>query len=145
MASTYWQAGWKLTAARLNSWTDRVRPQMQEGALSGDRTNLNGSFSDLAGTTLTFTTTTNNATYEVFTAWDYEPGSLLVGNVNVDGSRPSGEAHSTGERQTVHMCWKGTLGAAGTHTFKLQAWVTGAAGTLFGSHTKLIVNVYEAA
>lgn len=143
MASTYWQAGWKLTAARLNSWTDRVRPAVQVGALTTGRTDLNGTASDLAGTTLTFTTANTNATYEAWSAWDYEPGSLLIGLLDVDGSSANGEAHSSGERQTVHMCWSGTLGAAGTHTFKLKAWVTGASGNLYATHTKLIVNVYE--
>lgn len=137
MASTYWQAGWRLTADRLNAWTDRVRPVMQSGSLTSGRTDLNGTASDLNGTTLTFVTANANATYMAWSMWDYEPGSLMIGNLLVDGSAVNGEAHCGSGRDTV------PLSAAGTHTFKLAAWVTGSAGNLYATHTRLIVAVYE--
>lgn len=143
MASTYWQAGWRLTADRLNAWTDRVRPVMQSGSLTVGRTDLDGTASDLAGTTLTFVTANANATYLAWSTWDYEPGSLLVGSLSVDGTSANGEAHCGSGRDTVHAQWHGTLGAAGTHTFKLRAFVTGSAGNLYATHTRLIVAVYE--
>jgi hypothetical protein len=142
MASTYWQAGWKLTAARLNSWTDRVRPARYSSSLSGPMSGL-GSWTVCPGTSQTIVTTTAGAIANAFATWEYEPGSVMFGKVYVDGVAAAPQAVIS-SKGVVGINVPITFATAGTHTVDIRALVSGSAGTLYTSGTQLLTLVYEA-
>lgn len=101
--------------------------------------NLTGSFADLTGTSLTFTTQYANTKVGIWASFDATftnnidigvGGAVLIGIVLVDGVQPTtAEAHFNGVRATVFQEWTTTLAAPGNHTIKLQGKYLGSAPT----------------
>lgn len=78
---------------------------------------------DIAGTSLTFTTTYANTKAGIWGIYDVDSTgvtSVFIGTCVVDGVTVSGEAHSQTLRVTCSGMWIVTLAAAGSHTIKLQ-------------------------
>ncbi|MGW1814064.1 hypothetical protein ACWCQM_10960 [Streptomyces sp. NPDC002125] len=109
---------------------------------------------DIPGATVTVTTTTANAVYTVTAAFDVQIGAAGAGNIigylYVDGVADAGVAAKRMDavtRDTIAQVWRGTLPAAGSHTFKLQGQTsvaTASAGNIFtAGSTKLSITIAE--
>jgi len=154
MASTYWQAGWKLTAARLNAWTDRVVPSISTAAL-GSNQSVTGSEADVSGCTVTVTTTTAGARWRVMGMIQAEITGSSIYNPYVqivchaDGAAAGGAAVVTVGASSRIPCayeWVGTFATAGTHTLKLRCSLGGSGSAiLLSGVTNINVEIREAA
>lgn len=143
--STYWAASEKFTASKADEQIDLQRTTEYSLPMTANMSSLTGTDADCPGCTVTFTVDTVGATYTVFSVWDYEPGSLFLGRIYVDGVVEPAEAHQGASgRITCAMNAHGTFTTAGSHTIKLMASVTGASGTLYANHTNLLVQIREA-
>ncbi|MBK3631631.1 hypothetical protein JHN52_01370 [Streptomyces sp. MBT97] len=145
-------SGDMLTAGRLN----RLQPVIAEGVATSALTMTTSTETDVPGASVTLVTATAGAGYRVSAAFDSNVLAtnttiLMVGKLNVDGVTASStavHAMDTLDRDTVTMEWTGTLGAAGSHTFKLRGNLSGAlatGGTFVQTNTKLVVEVFEVA
>lgn len=109
---------------------------------------------DVPGATVTLTTTVANARYQVTGTFDMLPGAnhasiLAFGFLVIDGTADSGVAIqglSGANRSTVSQTWGGTLAAAGSHTLKLAASLSGtlAGGvTVRAQNSKISITIME--
>ena len=105
---------------------------------------------DVAGASVTFTTTYANTQVEAIAYCDGEINgttSALRIQLDVDGTDDPYLASLRGSvRANITQSWKKTLASAGSHTLKLQAFKTSAADTVvvYGLNgSKLIVKVYN--
>jgi len=114
---------------------------------------LSTSVQDVAGCTITFSVSGAHAFAAVSAAFDFQPtissaGINAVGYLTVDGSSRSQQAiwtdNGANSRQTTPQSWLVAL-SAGSHTLKLQANKTGAAGTHVANspHTNMTVLVVD--
>jgi hypothetical protein len=143
-------AGQRVTAGQLN----RLQPTTYEGIATSALTMTTTTATDVPGATVTLTTTADNAAYTVIAIFDADvlatsTSVLMLGKLVVDGTSQSGTAvygMDTADRATITMTWTGTLGTAGSHTFKLQGNLSGAlatGGRFNQSDTKLTVTIAE--
>lgn len=103
------------------------------GASANSVQAMTGSLVDIAGTSLTVTTTYANTKVAIWAVFDVDNNangtianwSVFVGTAVVDSVVQSGEAHATGPRMTCEQMWIATLAAAGSHTIKLQGKSSG--------------------
>lgn len=140
--------GERATAFRLNN----LQPHYHTATGSANIT-LSGVLTDITGATVTFDTYTAGAGYvayadfciDVVTATtERAEGALLVDGVAASArARWSGEV--TTDFGTVGQNWTGTIAAAGSHTVKLQANRSGAAGQLdvVAAFTKFTIIIFE--
>lgn len=106
----------------------------------------------VTGTSATFTTTMPNAVAMVTGTFDFDASVLgfgvCVGELQLDGATVSGQAiygpSATG-RQTVSQTWRVPIAATGSHTLRLMASKTVAAGTAVANniHTTLSFLILE--
>lgn len=142
-------AGEKITAARLN----RLQPKSY---LAPCTTDLAGSVTntDIAGCSITLTTETANAIAVVDAVFDFDTtgaGTTTNGSCQLltDGFTEAGVAvfqvgaATANDRSTVAQQWRVPLGAAGSHTLKLQAASVPTNMKVNAIHTQLIVTIYE--
>lgn len=143
-------AGEMLLAQRLN----RLQPIDYEAPATSPLAVATATYADIPGASLTITTETTGATYKAIGIFDCNvattsPTILMVGRLLVDGVGAEGiaiYAMDTADRATIAMTWRGSLGAAGSHTLKLQGALNGAlasGGSFLQSDTKLSVTVLE--
>lgn len=133
-------AGQKVTADEYNAdVTDYI-----EDILAADET-ITTSVTDVTGVTQTFTTPVANTEVKVTAVCDINingtTDTALITCV-VDGVTQTGEVHAAGAiRVTVFGVWVVTLASAGSHTIKLQKQKQNNSNTvtLFGSHTKMVI------
>jgi hypothetical protein len=139
-------AGQKLRASDLN----RACPTELEQASTADYT-LTGSFADITGATLTFTTSVPNAVTIIDADFDlrmYAAGvGYCYGAAMIDGVLNARQclqvAQTTETRVHGRLRIKTTLASAGSHTIKLQGKKDGAGGGLFvAGQTVLGLTVY---
>lgn len=136
----------------MMSWTTPA-PRVVEAQANGDLT-LGTGVADIPGTTISITTTQPNivttiqATYDwrlVNTGTGYCYGEIAVNNTTM-GRRALFTAQDVETRLTGGFHYRFVLGAAGTHTIKLQGHKDINAGTAVfagGGTTGLLVNVYD--
>lgn len=117
-------AGDMFTATRANRLQPKTYRAAATAVLTGPQTNA-----DVPGASVTFTTETANAVYKVDAVIDLRltgaTTALGSGNIAVDGTvqsefgilRDGGGSSLTSA--TVSQVYRGTLGAAGSHTIKL--------------------------
>ncbi|MGW0869955.1 hypothetical protein ACWD3Z_05615 [Streptomyces sp. NPDC002740] len=145
-------AGEMFTAGRVN----RLQPVDYEAAATGPLAVANATYADIPGASITVVTAAAGATYRALGVFDCSVTTanstiLMVGRHMVDGVVDAGiavYAMDTLDRATIVMCWKGTLGAAGSHTLKLQGALTNtlaSGGSFLQSDTKLQVTISEVA
>ncbi|MFJ9887186.1 hypothetical protein ACIQRW_15130 [Streptomyces sp. NPDC091287] len=144
-------AGQTVTAGQLN----RMQPVPYEAIASSATAVLaTTTIVDVPGATVTLTTTTPNAIYRVTGIFDVLPGAtsasvLVFGFLNVNGTTDTGVAIqglTSSMRATVSQTWRGTLAAAGSHTLKLQASLSGALGsgaTIRPQNSKISIEILE--
>ena len=117
-------------------------------------TTVNAAAADVTGASITFTTTTANATVVAHFSADHIVSSASAGTISItflsidgvdDNARQGLLDMRTLTRVTVAQSYKFSLAAAGSHTIKLRCQKTAAAGTdqLQAGHTALVLNVYE--
>ncbi|QJT04347.1 hypothetical protein G9272_32025 [Streptomyces asoensis] len=141
-------AGETITAGRLNRLQPATYRAAATSALAGAAT-----LADVPGATVTFTSETANAVYVVNAVFDYRltgtPTTLGSGNIHVDGVVQAEFAvfrdggGSAGTSATVTQVYRGTLGAAGSHTIKLVA--SPVAGQQINIYSSITVTIYEVA
>ncbi|MGQ4358573.1 hypothetical protein [Streptomyces sp. SAS_272] len=117
-------AGEMATAGRINRLQSASYGAIGSGVVSASSTNV-----DVPSATVTVTTETAGARYVATCVWDYNtlgiPGASSTARMALDGVGQSplatfrGDAAS--ERGTITQTYRGTLGAAGSYTFKLIA------------------------
>jgi hypothetical protein len=145
-------AGEFLTADRLN----RLQPVDYEAPATAALSVATATYADIPGCSVTLNTTTPNAAFKAWGVFDCSvtttnATALIVGRLLVDGVNQNGiavYAMDTADRATIGMVWTGTLGAAGSHTLKLQGGLTAAVasgGSILQSDTKLLVTITEIA
>ncbi|MFE2019893.1 hypothetical protein ACFW9O_17840 [Streptomyces sp. NPDC059499] len=140
-------AGQKVTAGQLN----RVQPVTYEAV---GTTTQDGPLTDadVTSCSVTFNTTTANATAVVNCSFDYDitvaTTTLGSGRLNVDGVGESRYATfqqgpgNASDRMTAAQSYRVILAAAGSHTLKLTFTVpTGM--RLTGVYTSLVATIYE--
>ncbi|MFD3640953.1 hypothetical protein [Streptomyces griseus] len=144
-------AGQIVTASQLN----RMQPSTTDAIASSATPVLaTTTIVDVPGATITLTTTTPNAIYRVVGTFDVLPGAtsptvLVFGFLNVDGVTDTGVAIqglTSSIRSTVSQTWRGTLAAAGSHTLKLQASLSGSlasGATVRPQNSKISVEISE--
>lgn len=107
---------------------------------------------DITGATITFSTTKTNARYLVMASFYMAATAgnvnVATGKLNVDGVNQAAQANFTGtttlDRANVAQSWRGTLAAAGSHTFKLRGVMSAGTGvTVNATHTAFTVMVFE--
>lgn len=114
-------AGQKVAASDLDQLASNDLQLI--GAAANSHQASTGTSTDIAGTSLTFTTTYANTKVGIWAVYDVDSTgvtSTFIGTCVVDGVTQSGEAHSQTLRVTCPSMWITTLTAAGTHTIKLQ-------------------------
>jgi hypothetical protein len=132
-------AGQKLAASDLDQIGSTVF-QFIGAKQSTASITMGTSFTDLTGTSVTFTTQYANTKVAIWGVFDVKysnnvdigvGGALFVGAAFVDGVSlaTSGEAHFNGVECTVAQQWSTTLPLAGSHTIKLGAVRTGVGPT----------------
>lgn len=117
-------AGQNVTAGQLN----RIQPvpysAVGSGTVTGPQSNA-----DVTGATITLTTLTSGATYKAWCVWDVNVtgaatgtwlGRMALGGVGQSPLATMNHPASNG-RGTPTQTYHGTLGAAGSYTFKLIA------------------------
>lgn len=137
-------AGQIVTAQQLNRIQPKKYGAVGSGTIVGAATNA-----DVPSATVTMTTETA-ATYVAWCVWDANVSTggtaTLLGRMNLDGvnQSPLGtmlQPTSLGRGQPVQQ-YTGTLGAAGSHTFKLVASPL-ANQTVQGTNCSIIVEITE--
>lgn len=140
-------AGQKIRASMLN----RLQPVFYQAGLTATQ-GLTTTTTDLAGASVTFSTTTANAFFVVFGTFVFDitsaATSFAQGKVAVDGVTQTNivrwAAEVNTDFDTATQTWTGTLAAAGSHTIKLQADLSaGATMQCLGTHTQLLVMICE--
>lgn len=145
-------AGETITAARLN----RLQPTDYDAIATGPLAVGNSTYADIPGCSINLNTSAANATYKAWAVFDcsvttVSATALMVGRHVVDGVVDSGiavYAMDTLDRATIYMMWRGSLGAAGSHTLKLQGALTAtvaSGGSFLQSDTKLMLTISEVA
>jgi hypothetical protein len=140
-------AGQIVTAAQLNRLQPKSYRAVGSTTLSGAVTNA-----DVPGASVTFTTETTDAVYVAHASFDpriYQntQSGLNAGNIMVDGVIGNEYAifrdggGSTGTAMSVSQTYRGTLGAAGSHTIKLVANLL--ANVQLNVYASLTVTIYE--
>jgi hypothetical protein len=137
-------AGQKLAASDLDQIVSSVC-QILGAAQTTASITMGAGAVDLTGATLTFTTQYANTKALIWGTFDVGIATgthTFVGTCVVDGTTlTTGEAHSTGVRETTFQQWIPTLSAAGSHTIKLQGAESSGTAITFSIHTKLHVLV----
>ncbi|MFE2021292.1 hypothetical protein ACFW9O_24920 [Streptomyces sp. NPDC059499] len=140
-------AGGIVTAGQLA----RMQPVVNEATGSSNLA-LTTTEADVAGATITLTTTTANARYVVTGTFVFDITSattaLAEGILHVDGVQASGNARWSGEVTTdfgtAAQQWSGILASAGSHTLKLRGVMSSGTGIqVLGAFTRIIATVYE--
>lgn len=115
---------------------------------------LGTALADVPGASVTATAGGAGAVYKVRGTFDFEiqvaGAAVGVGNLDIDGAAITGTAvfgdpaGAATMRGTVTQTWEGTVGA-GSHTFKLRANKSAAAGTsrTRATNTTIEVSIYE--
>lgn len=126
---------------QLNS----TRTFYKRAACSSDTT-VGTSDSDLAGTTLSFTTLEANTVIRVTAVFDIsstQAGDIFIGSLAVDGgSNQTGEAHYQAVgRSTVTQTWIITIATAGSHNVRLRVRKNNNGGTVtaFATHSSIVM------
>lgn len=140
-------AGQKVTASQLMRLQPRTFDAVGTTTQAGPVTDA-----DVAGATVTFTTSTANAVAVVNCSFDYEftaaTTTLGSGRLNVDGVGESRYATfqqgpgNADDRATTAQSYRVTLASAGSHTLKLTCTLP-TNMRLTGVYTSLVVTVYE--
>lgn len=138
-------SGDRMTATRTNNLQTKVYYAIGSGTIAASQTNA-----DVTDATVTFDTTTNNATYAAFCVWDYNasgtPAATSTARLVVDtvSQSPLATFNATGatERNTVAQNYSDVLPTAGSHTLKLIA-TTSTNTTVQGVNCSILVLVEE--
>lgn len=140
-------AGERMTAARTN----RLQPRTY-GAVGSTNLALTTSEQDIAGATVTVTSETPGAIYVVRADFSFDITSATTafasGLCYLDGAALTGNARWSGEVATdfgpATFGWRGAVGAAGSHTWKLRGVMSSGTGiTILAAFTTLTVVIYE--
>lgn len=135
-------AGQKLRASDLN----RACPTELVQASTGDYT-LTGSYGDVTGATITFTTVVTNAIVVINADFDlrvtvtgtgYCYGAVAVDGVTDTTNQRLMTFQSAETRDGGHIRFKTTLATAGAHTIKLQGKKDSAGTALFAAPTSIL-------
>lgn len=143
-------------AYQIDGNTARVQTVMIEASATSNLALVTGSFVDVPGCTVTFTTRKANALLKVLWVSDLDltaaGGTGLIAHsiCNVGGTDQLPNVvyepgNTTGGRATLSQFHTQTLGAAGSYTVKQRAkMASGASGiqTILG-HTRILAEVYE--
>lgn len=140
-------AGDRIKADRLNRLQTITYGAIGSGTVAASSTNA-----DVTSATVTITTEAASAVYKATCVWDYNatgvPGASSTARLAIDGVGQSPLATFRGdaanERGTVSQTYRGTLGAAGTYTFKLIA-TTAAGVEVQGVNSSITVDITEVA
>lgn len=138
-------SGDRMTATRTNNLQTKIYYAIGSGTIAASQTNA-----DVTDATVTFDTTTNNATYAAFCVWDFNvtgtPAAASTARLDTDGVDQSPLATFNGtannERGTVAQNYSDVLPTAGSHTLKLQA-TTSTVTTVLGVNCSILVLVEE--
>lgn len=141
-------SGQRITAALLRN----LKPATYDAAASGTLV-LTTSQQDITGASITLTTATAGAVFVATGTFDVnvttaQASQLAEGHLDVDGVDQTPRAlrdTNAISRVTVTRSWRGTLGAAGSHTLKLRGVKTGTTNvvSMVTTHTGLTVVIYE--
>jgi len=140
-------AGERITAARIN----RLKPAVYDATGSGNIA-LSTTEADVTSASVTLTTETSGAYYVVQGVFAFDitsaTTSFATGVLQLDGSSVLGNARWSGEVTTDFgtdtQIWRGAVGTAGSHTFKLRASMSAGTGIqVLGAFTKILVTIYE--
>lgn len=139
------QAGERMTAARLNRLQPKTYSAVGSGTLTGAQSNA-----DVTDATITLTTEVANATYKAWCVWDCittnTASGTLLARMSLDGSALTPLATfngpDSGERGTIGQHYSGTLTASGSHTFKLIA-SPNANQQVQGTNSSIMVEITE--
>jgi hypothetical protein len=140
-------AGDLLTAGRTN----RLQAKTYD-ATGTTNLALTTTETDIAGASVTLTTETPGAIYVVRADFSFDIASATTaftsGVCQLDGVSLSGQARWSGEVGTDYgpasHGWRGTIAAAGSHTFKLRGAISAGTGiTVLAAFTKLFVTIHE--
>lgn len=146
-------AGQRITAGSLN----RLQPTTYAAVATAATGNIvSTTQTDVPGLSVTVVTTTANATYDVVGTFDVLPGATSAsiyafGFLVIDGIADFGvgiHGLTNLNRDIATQTWHGTLGAAGSHTLKLTAALSGALGTgvtVRAQNSKIAVMITEVA
>lgn len=129
-------------------------PYLASAACSSPVTVSSATATDITGASISVTSVNNSASVLVIGVFDIQVVTssgvaVALGSLVVDGSTQSGQAiHdqvAVGNRGTVTQVWNVILAAPGAHTIKLQAALSGAAGssTFNATHTTISASVYD--
>lgn len=141
-------AGDMLTATRANRSQPKTYRAGQTSSLVGPAT-----LADVPGCSITLTTETASAAFVAQCIYDYEittsNGGLSSGNLDVDGTtqtefavfRFNNTSTNVNNRASIAHTYRGTLGAAGSHTLKLVA--SPSTGHRVFAYSALTVTIYE--
>jgi hypothetical protein len=140
-------AGEVITAARLNRLQTITYGAIGSGTVAASSTNA-----DVTSATISITTEVASAQYKAICVWDYNatgvPGASSTARLAIDGVGQSPLATFRGdaanERGTIGQTYEGTLGAAGTYTFKLIA-STSTNVEIQGVNSSITVDITEVA
>ncbi|MFG3090691.1 hypothetical protein ACGGAI_24005 [Streptomyces antibioticus] len=140
-------SGEMLTAQRLN----RLQPDSYN-AVGTSNLALSTSEADITGASVTLTTETPGAYYVVTATFAFDITSATTafasGICQLDGASLIGNARWSGEVTTdfgeASFQWRGAVGAAGSHTFKLRGSMSSGTGIqVLAAFTTLAVTIYE--
>jgi hypothetical protein len=140
-------SGEMLTAQRLN----RLQPRPNNAVGSSNLT-LSTTETDLTGASVTATTETAGAYYVAVANFAFDISSattaFALGVCQLDGVSLTGNARWSGEVGTdfgeASFQWRGPVGAAGSHTWKLRGSMSVGTGiVMIAAFTTLIVTIYE--
>jgi hypothetical protein len=141
-------AGDIVSAATLNNLQSKSYTAPATSNLVGSGTNA-----DVPGATVTLTTLTNNAVYEVAASFDMQftagTTALASGGLDIDGAVQTARAlwrqaaGALNDRANVAQVYRGTLATAGSHTLKLVATLGSVNHTVGTAHTVINVTITE--
>jgi hypothetical protein len=140
-------AGERITAARIN----RLKPAVYN-AVGSSNLALSTTETDITGASITLTTETAGAYYVVQATFSFDitsaTTSFASGVCQLDGSSLTGNARWSGEVTTdfgeASFTWRGAVGTAGSHTFKLRGSMSSGTGIqVLAAFTTLLVTIYE--
>lgn len=140
-------AGEKITAARLNRLRTTTYGAIGSGTVAASQTNA-----DVPSATVTITTETDGAQYKAIGVWDFNasgvPAAASTARLAINGTAQSPLATFLGDaandRGTTPQVYQGTLGTAGSYTFKLIA-TTSTNTTVQGTNSSITVDITEVA
>lgn len=140
-------SGEMLVAQRLN----RLQPR-PSNVIGTSNLALSTTEADITGASITVTTETAAAYYVVQATFAFDISSattaFATGVCQLDGVSLAGAARWSGEVGTdfgeASFQWRGPVGAAGSHTFKLRGSMSSGTGiTILAALTTLLVTIYE--